>query len=149
VPQPPAPAESTTPTQNPITGYRATNLVQVQVRDLSTLGSLIDAAVQAGSNQIQDISFTVSEPQSVLSAAREAAWTDAQQKAEELAELAGATLGPVLNISEFSQTPFATFQESAPLGVAADAVPIQPGTQQIQVNLQVVWLLEAGDGAGE
>ncbi len=149
VPQPPDPAGSTTPAQNPITGYRAVNLVLVQVRDLTLLGDLIDAAVQAGSNQIQGISFTVSEPQGVLSQAREAAWADAQQKAEELAELAGATLGPVLTISEFSQTPLLAMQETLALGAAADSVPIQPGTQQIQINLQVVWMLEAGDDAGE
>lgn len=145
VPQPPAPQESTTPMQNPIIGYRAVNLVQIQVRDLTLLGDLIDAAVQAGSNQIQGINFTVSDPQATLSQAREAAWTDAQQKAQELATLAGATLGPVLTVSEFSQTPLSVLQENVAMSAAVDSVPIQPGTQQIQINLQVVWSLETGE----
>ncbi len=51
-PQPPTPQNGATAAQNPITGYRAVNLVQVQIRDLTTLGNLIDAAVQAGGNQI-------------------------------------------------------------------------------------------------
>ncbi len=145
IPQPSAPPSATVPAQNPITGYRAVNLVEVQVRDLTMLGDLIDAAVQAGSNQIQGIDFTVSDPQAMLSQAREAAWRDAQQKAEELATLAGVTLGPVLTMSEFSQTPLPAIQDNLSMSASANSVPIQPGTQQIQINLQVVWSLETGE----
>ncbi len=87
----------------------------------------------------------MSDPQATLSQAREAAWTDAQQKAEELAALAGATLGPVLTVSEFSQTPLPAIQDTLAMSAAADSVPIQPGTQQLQINLQVVWSLETGE----
>jgi len=126
-----------------ITGYIATNTVEVTVRDITTLGQLIDAAVQAGSNQIYGIDFTVSDPTAALDEARAAAWADAQHKAEQLAELAGAALGDVLSINEFSQTPIPLAQGSV-MG-AADMVPIQPGTQQLQVNVQISWQLDSAE----
>lgn len=127
-----------------IIGYIATNTVEVTVRDLANLGQLIDGAVQAGSNQIYGIDFTVSDPTAALDEARAAAWQDAQHKAEQLAELAGATLGDVMSINEFSQTPLPLAQSATAMG-AADAVPIQPGLQQLQVNVQISWQLDSGE----
>ena len=127
-----------------ITGYIAANTVEVTVRDIANLGQLIDGAVQAGSNQIYGIDFTINDPTAALDQARAAAWQDAQHKAEQLAELAGATLGEVLSINEFSQTPLPLTQSAATIG-AADMVPIQPGAQQLQVNVQISWQLEAGE----
>ena len=76
----------------------------------------------------------MSDPTAALDEARAAAWQDAQHKAEQLAELAGATLGEVLSINDFSQTPLPLAQSTIAMG-AADALPIQPGMQQLQVNV--------------
>jgi uncharacterized protein YggE len=123
-----------------LVGYRATNLVEVRTQQLDTLGQLLDTAVQAGANRIQSISFEVSNPSAVLDQARQAAWQDAQHKASQLAELAGAQLGDVLSITESSQPPVPLIEQA--FAGAAAAVPIQPGTQTVQVNIQVTWLLK-------
>jgi uncharacterized protein YggE len=123
-----------------IVGYMAVNTVDVRVRDLQRMGDLIDAAVQAGANQIQNIRFVVSQPQQVTDQAREAAWNDALHKAEQLASLAGTQLGQVQTIQETS-APSPVFQEVLGKGGGVAAVPIQPGTQTVQVTLQVTWLL--------
>ena len=123
-----------------IAGYTAINTVDVRVRDLQNLGDLIDAAVQAGANQIQNIRFVVSQPQQVADQARQAAWDDALHKAEQLASLAGTQLGQVQTIQETS-APSPVFQEVLGRGGGVAAVPIQPGTQTVQVTLQVTWLL--------
>jgi len=143
--EPTAPQAGTRAATPEIIGYVATNTVEVRVRDLSTVGELLDAAVQAGGNQIQGIGFELSNPADALDQARQAAWQDARHKAEQLATLADATLGVVLTISEFSQTPIPLAQDTAVLrGAAEAAVPVQPGAQQIQVNVQVTWrLMEA------
>jgi uncharacterized protein YggE len=137
--QPPAPGPSTLPGTPKLVGYVATNTVEVTVRQLGTLGELLDAAVQAGGNQIEGISFEVSNPATLLDQARAAAWQDAQHKAEQLAGLAGAKLGEVLSITESSQTPRPVLQavQAAP----AAAVPVEPGTQTIEVDVQVTWSL--------
>jgi uncharacterized protein YggE len=138
--QPPVSATpSLTTTVPQLVGYIATNLVQVTVRKLDALGRLLDTAVQAGGNQIEGISFEVSDPAPALDQARQAAWNDALHKAQQLSELAGTQLGDVLSISESSPGPQPIF---APAVRASSAVPIQPGTQTIEVDLQVIWLLQ-------
>ena len=138
--QPPAPGPSSLPGTPKLVGYVATNSVEVTVRKLDTLGALLDTAVQAGSNQIQNIRFEVSNPASLLDQARASAWQDAQHKAEQLASLAGAKLGVVLTISETSQTPRPVVLEAVRAAAPA-AVPVEPGTQTIQANVQVTWSL--------
>jgi uncharacterized protein YggE len=123
-----------------VTGYTAANIVEVKVKNLDTLGELLDAAVQAGSNTVEGINFEVSDSAALLDQARETAMQDARHKAEHLVSLADATLGNVLTINEFSNTP----RPVARAGVAmaeAQAVPIAPGTQSIQIDVQVTWLL--------
>lgn len=145
-PDPNQPQASDRPTTPEIIGYVATNTVEVRVRDLSMVGELLDAAVQAGGNQIQGIRFDLSDPTAALDQAREVAWQDACHKAEQLATLADAALGPVLTISEFSQTPIPLAQDVATArGAAEAAVPVQPGAQQIQVNVQVTWQLRSAE----
>jgi uncharacterized protein len=127
---------------NQLTGYLATNTVVVTVRNLDSLGALLDSAVQAGGNNIQSVSFQVSNPAQQLDQAREAAFNDAKHKATQLAQLAGATLGPVYSISETSSQPPQPLAARSFSAESGAAVPVQPGTQNVEVDLNVVWLLE-------
>jgi uncharacterized protein YggE len=126
-----------------LAGYVATNVAEVRLTDLAgepDLGALLDAAVQAGGNRIEGIRFEVSDPSQPLDQARQAAWLDAEHKAEQLVELADAELGDVLTINESSRIPRPVVEQAVG-GVAEAAVPIQPGTQSIEVDIQVTWLL--------
>jgi hypothetical protein len=127
------------PTERELVGYLAANVVRVSSEDLDGIGDLLDAATQAGANRVEGISFEVTNPEDVLGEARELAWENARQKAEQLAGLSAAELGDVLSISESTRGPQPVF-----LGAEreAAAVPIQPGTEEIRVDLQVVWALE-------
>ena len=123
-----------------LTGYQASNIVQITVRDLTLLGGLLDAAVSAGSNTIEGIQFEVSNMAELETAAREAAITDAEQKATQMTEQAGAALGQVHTIIEIggaSPLPGAVQNE-----VLESTVPIQPGTQFIEVTVQVTWEIQ-------
>lgn len=121
-------------------GYVASNIVEARSEDLDAVGQLLDAAVQAGANRVDGIRFEVSSPTELLAQAREAAWEDAEQKAQQLADLAGAELGDVLSINESTRIP-----RPVGLGGAVEreaAVPIEPGTENIEVDLQVTWALD-------
>jgi uncharacterized protein YggE len=127
--------------QPTITGYQATNLVTVTIHDLANLGTLLDLSVQAGGNTIQGISFEVSDQTALLEDARKAAVADAQDKAQQLATLTGATLGNVLTIQETSGQPSpVVFRES--VAMSAAPVPIETGTQTIQLQVQITWALQ-------
>lgn len=125
-----------------LAGYTAANVVEVRLRDLDGLGELLDAAVAAGGNTIESIRFEVSDPSDLLDQARAAAMEDARHKADQLAALANAEMGDVLSINESTRTPPPVFEERfAPVERGA-AVPIQPGAQIVEVEVQVVWFLE-------
>jgi uncharacterized protein YggE len=137
-PDQPFPAPGVTQAMTP-TSFVATNLVQVRVRAVEDLGTVLDAAVEAGANRVESIRFEVSNPLEALVQARDAAWEDARQKAEQLVGLADAELGEVLTINEATTFPFPTFETYAAFDVAA--VPVQPGAQTVTVNIQVTWRL--------
>ncbi|MFZ6030141.1 MAG: SIMPL domain-containing protein [Chloroflexota bacterium] len=123
-----------------LAGYTVTNIVEARLRQIDSVGEVLDAAIAAGGNRIESIRFDVSNPEQYLDAAREAAWDDAQAKAEQLAELSGVTLGSVLSLSEATMGPQPYVERQL---MTDAAVPIEPGTQTISVSLQVSWLLEA------
>lgn len=122
-------------------GYTATNSVEVTVRNLDNLGSLLDQVVSAGGNQITGIRFDLSDPSKAMDQAREAAMKDAMHKAQQLATLAGARLGAVVTINESSSAPipYAAMQARAD---TASSVPVSPGSQPVTVDLQVTWELQ-------
>lgn len=124
-----------------IVGYTATNLVEVRVTDLENLGQVLDSAAQAGANRISNIQFEISDPADLMDQAREAAWSDALHKAEQLTGLADEDLGAVLTVRESSQTP-GPIGGRGPVVEQAASVPVQAGTQTITVNLDVTWLLQ-------
>ena len=122
-----------------LVGFTASNIVEVRTTDLSSLGILLDEAVKAGANTIENISFEVTNSEKLNDQARQAAVENARHKAEQLAKLTDTTLGPVLKIQETSSTPTPIVQQVA--APAAAAVPISPGSQNISVEVQVTWTL--------
>ena len=122
-----------------LVGFRAENLVEVTLRDVDAIGGVLDAALAAGANRVESMRFMASEAAELRSQAREAAWQDAAQKADELAELAGVTLGDVLTIDETTRAPVPVAAERVALEAA---VPVQPGTETVQVDLSVTWALD-------
>lgn len=83
-----------------ITGYEAGNSISVRVRDLGSLGQVLDGVIALGGNEFNGLSFGLQDDTAQRSAARRAAVKDAMARASELAEAAGLKLGNVLRLSE-------------------------------------------------
>lgn len=130
----PGPAE-----ERELVGYVASNIVEARTSDLGAVGQLLDEAVRSGANRIEGLRFDVSDPGELLDQAREAAWEDAEEKAQQLATLAGDELDVVLSINESTTPPRPVEVEAA--AERAAAVPIRPGEEDVQVDLQVTWSL--------
>lgn len=127
-------------------GYQVNNTVTAKVRDLDAAGSIIDDVATAGGNTVtvSGVSFSIEDNEELVEAARTAAWEDAAAKAQQLADLAGVTLGSPTSIVEtFSSPPVPIAFDEAALSVAADTVtPIAPGTQQVGVTITVEYSIE-------
>jgi uncharacterized protein YggE len=122
-----------------ILGYTATNSVSARVRDINHAGAVVDAAVNAGANQVSGPSLTSSAMSAVYNRALRAAVANARSKAAALAAASGAHVGRVLSIVEGSAATPIT-QAPAAKG-AVDTTPIQPGTQQVQATVTVEFAL--------
>ena len=125
-----------------ITGYRINNQVSVTVRKIADLGKILDAAVAAGANNIYGVSFSVADPTQYEQQARAAAVKDAMDKAGQLAQAGGVTLGKIVSISESVATPRPVFAAAAPSFAAGAEVPIQTGQLEISVSVDVRFALQ-------
>jgi uncharacterized protein len=120
-------------------GYRVENSVIAKVRDIENAGSVIDAASAAGGDEarVSGVSFAIEDDTELLQDARAAAWADATAKAEQLATLAGVTLGEPVSISETISRPPIVYPDVAFAGAEDAATPIIPGEQAVTVTLSV------------
>ncbi len=135
-----------------IVGYQVNTVLSVTVRDITTVGSLLDSVVNAGANQVLNISFSVSDPAKPTSQARKAAVDDARSKADELAQASGVVVSGVVSIQETS----APMPKSQDFGAAASApstssesnrqVSISPGSADLEVDVLIVFEVTAANG---
>ena len=125
------------------TTYVVDNTVYVTVRKLDSLGTLLDAAVQSGANNVNSIQFDVENKDAAMKQARDAAVKDAKTQAQELASSAGISLGDLQTVNFMNNTPvplMETFGKGGGALAAADAsVPINPGTMQVTVNVTMTY----------
>ena len=129
----------------PVIGYNVNQMVTAKVRQIDKAGDVIQAAVDAGANQISGIWFTLEDTSDAVRQARELAVADARARAEHLASLSNATLGPVQTISEGYSTPGAPVPYAAS-GAAAEsaamAPKIDPGTMEVIVTVSVSYAMQ-------
>ena len=123
-----------------VTGYQASQSLQVTVRHLDQTGAILDAGVTAGANQVGGVSFSLADPSSATGQARTAAMADAKARAQALALAAGVTVGAPLSISEISAPSPVPFAAAAPAAGAA-STPVQAGTTQVEVDVQVTYAI--------
>jgi uncharacterized protein YggE len=123
-----------------ITGYEVTNEVTATVRDIAGAGALVDAAAQATGDaaRVERIAFAVDDDAEPRARARADAVRQAVTQARQLADAAGVTLGPILSITEVTagEPPQPAARDSAV--AASAAVPVEPGTQDVSVTVEVV-----------
>ena len=126
----------------PIT-YSASNSVAVTIRDTARTGAILDAAVNAGANEVWGVSFAHSDEAALRRRARDLAVADARARAEALAHAAGVTLGAVISIEEVGLQPYGrAIGQGAVALRSAEATPIESGEVIISDRIQIVFALE-------
>ncbi|MEJ2292750.1 MAG: SIMPL domain-containing protein [Deinococcales bacterium] len=122
--------------------YHVRHSYQVTLHDLARLGDLLGAAVDAGANNVQGIDFSIADPAALQARARAAAMRDAQARAQQLATLAGVTLGRPVSIEETS-TPLASPAPTmAAARVGGGGAPVEGGQLAVKAQVTVRYAIQ-------
>jgi uncharacterized protein YggE len=140
------PANPSTQGRQTLRGYRVTNVVSAKVRKLDTIGKVIDDVSRAAGDAavVRSLRFGIEDPSKLQAQARELAVKEARQRAEQLAQPAGVSLGKVISITEGQASPP---NPQAPFAIRAPATgspetPIQAGELEVVVNVTAVFEIQ-------
>jgi len=122
--------------------YWVDNTVTVTLRDITQLGSLLEAALASGANSVQGVTYNVDDPAAALTQARSDAMADARRQADQIAASAGLTMGEIVSVSESNPVYWPVYSGRGGGEAPADQnVPTAPGTLEYQVQLLVSFAL--------
>ncbi len=125
-----------------IVGYRASNSIDVKIRQLDAASQALALIVSSGGDatRINNVNYSIEDDSQLVQDARARAFNDAKDRAEQYAQLSNMSLGSVISISEVTGTP-----PPSPLpsmrGAEMAAVPLEPGQQTVGFSVTVVWEL--------
>ena len=119
------------------------NMVTITVRDISKVGPVLGAVVDAGANNIYGVSFSSADQTGLEAQARDKAMADARARADQLAKAAGVSIDTVLSITEnINSGPIPYPYAARDMAQAGAPVPIQGGQIQVQIQVNVVYIIK-------
>ena len=127
-------------------GFTVVNIVNVTIRDIDSVGAVIDQTVDAGGDltRVQSIYFSVDDTSSYEDQLIEEAVQDATAKAQRLADLTGVTLGKPLSINYGGGVPYPVFDRSFGIAMAESAAfdtPISAGEVETSVTVSIIFAI--------
>ncbi len=127
-----------------VSGYVASSLLTVRLREVAAASAVIAAVVAAGGNDVRlnGLELGFADESVVAAHARAAAWQDAVATAEQFASLASARLGPVVSIAENSDRPGPVPMAGIQRASATEAVTVEAGQAIVGACVTVMWELQ-------
>lgn len=122
-----------------LAGYEVTQRLEVKLRNLEKVGSIIQEATNAGANRVGNISFTIEDKDKFKKQAKEKAIEEAKSKAQETASQLGISLSKIVNFSEnvYSPRPYSDVRMEAMQGKGSPQV--EPGQNKVEVNVSITY----------
>jgi uncharacterized protein YggE len=117
-------------------------MVEVTIRDLDAAGRVLQAATDAGANNVWGISFELEDPKPLVEQARVKAVENAKLNAVALAKLSGVQLGAIVSVTEGSsngQPPQPVFAMKA--AREGGDTPVERGEITVTDEVQLVYSL--------
>jgi len=128
-----------------ITGYQASQNLDITIRVASSAGKVIDDITKAAGNnlQVNAVSSFVYDPTAAQATAEKRAAQSAKVKAQAYARALGVKLGKVISLTETpgTSTPVPVMAMSKS---ASDSTQISLGTQDVTVIVDTRWEISAG-----
>ena len=120
-----------------ITGYTASNTVQVVTYDLAAVGKLVDAATKQGANHINGIQFSLRDEQAARAQALKQAAQAARANAEAIAAALGARVVRLQSAETSSSGPVRPMMMQEMAKSARASTPVEPGTLEIRATVTI------------
>lgn len=128
-----------------ITGYQASNQLSIRFRDIARSGTILDALVREGANNINGPELGLDKPDAALDEARTDAVAKARARASLYAQAAGLRVDRILSISETSAMmppPRPMAYARAEAAMDASNTQIVAGEREMNVTVTVRFLLK-------
>ena len=128
-------------------GYRVYHSLDVNVRDLNKASAVLDAGMDAGATQVNNVTFAVENPKKYTADARVEAVKAAQAKAQTMADLTGVRLGKPITISENEPGGWGRYYAQANVALdaassAEQAPGLQPGEFKLTRTVYITYEVE-------
>jgi uncharacterized protein YggE len=122
-----------------IVGYNASNTVRIKTNHLEIVGRLIDAAMQAGANNVNRLVFTLKDEQAAQLDALRSASAKAKTKAEAVAASLGLKIVKIVSVTENERAVQPVFRQAmaARAEAAAAPTPVEPGTVEVRSTVSM------------
>lgn len=124
-----------------VAGYKAAHFFRVELRDLSRIGQMSDAALKNGANRVQGPYFDHTQKEKLQQQAAVLAMKRARELAEALAQAAGLKITRLKKVSTAPQ--FRPIRAAAPAVMApaeaAPETPIEVGEEKFQARITAVF----------
>ena len=126
------------------TGFTVSSRLGVAIRDLESVGRVIDAALGAGATGLDGVSFGLADTGPAAEEARRLAVLDAKARATTIAKAADAKLGALVDVTEgAAEGPGPRPQARMMAAMAADvSTPVLPGRVEVSVGVVTTWELD-------
>lgn len=122
--------------------YRVSNMITVNIKDMTTIDKVLDALIKMGANKINGIDFTVSNVDKHMNNARLLAMKNARAKAELYAAAEGMKITGVMHIAEGTPSvPVSPMKKS--MAFEAEASVVAPGQETVKSTITVVYIMES------
>jgi len=125
-------------------GYTVRQDIQLKIRDLTKVGTILNIAVQRGANEVSNLQFTVDDPQKPLEDARDEAINKAKANAEQLAMRLGVRLVRLVSYSEGGQgqPPVLYAAEAYGKGGGGSVPDVQVGQNEIRSTVTLTYEID-------
>lgn len=124
-----------------LVGYEVRQSLQVKIREMEKVGTIIQGATDVGANQVGDLRFTIDNKDELKNQARVMAIGEAKAKAKTLASQLGINLIRISNFSETSgAVPYYYGLEMVESdGKGGGDLQIETGENKIEVTVHITY----------
>jgi len=127
-----------------LVGYEINQTLEVKIRKLEKIGDIIQAATEAGANEVGDLRFAIEKEEEIKRQVRAEAIEEAKNKAKELSNQLGVRLVRIVSFAENASSPvlYPYYLKTETAASGAEKPDIQTGENKIEVTVNITYEIE-------